>query len=203
MERQNRYPGYRVLEQRGHWDNATRRVVLDRDHNVPPFRHFDQEQQLLLNALCDRIIPQDDKPQEWRVPIAPWIDAMAGSAATDGFRYEDLPPVQDAWKRGFEGLDETSRELFGLSFVNLSLENQDKVLSSIRNGNPPGETWKKLPARRWWKYIVLRHVSGVYYAHPYAWDEIGYGGPAYPRGYMALSFGNPEPWEVDEEPDRL
>ncbi len=48
---------------------------------------------------------------------------------------------------------------------------------------------------------MLRHVSGAYYAHPYAWDEIGYGGPAYPRGYMALSFGNPDPWDVDEEPD--
>jgi hypothetical protein len=29
----------------------------------------------------------------------------------------------------------------------------------------------------------------VCYAHPYAWDEIGFGGPAYPRGYGALNFG--------------
>jgi hypothetical protein len=38
----------------------------------------------------------------------------------------------------------------------------------------------------------------VYYAHPWAWDEIGYGGPAYPRGYMRLENGEPEPWEVEE-----
>jgi hypothetical protein len=29
------YPGYHVLHQRGHWDDATREVVLDRVHNVP------------------------------------------------------------------------------------------------------------------------------------------------------------------------
>ena len=39
----------------------------------------------------------------------------------------------------------------------------------------------------------------VYYAHPWAWDEIGFGGPAYPRGYMRLANGLPQPWETEEE----
>ncbi len=34
---------------------------------------------------------------------------------------------------------------------------------------------------------------------PYAWDEVGFGGPAYPRGYMRLEGGKPEPWEVEEQ----
>ena len=29
-------------------------------------------------------------------------------------------------------------------------------------------------------------------------NEIGFGGPAYPRGYMRLENGAREPWEVDE-----
>jgi hypothetical protein len=45
----------------------------------------------------------------------------------------------------------------------------------------------------------LRQITGVYYAHPYAWDEIGFGGPAYPRGYFALNNGAPEPWEAKEQ----
>ena len=39
----------------------------------------------------------------------------------------------------------------------------------------------------------------AYYAHPWAWDEVGFGGPAYPRGYMRLERGEPEPWEVEEQ----
>ena len=39
----------------------------------------------------------------------------------------------------------------------------------------------------------------MYYAHPWAWDEIGFGGPAYPRAYMRLENGQPEPWEKQEK----
>jgi hypothetical protein len=49
---------------------------------------------------------------------------------------------------------------------------------------------------------VLRQIAGVYYAHPFAWDEIGFGGPAYPRGYFALNHGAREPWEAKEVPAR-
>jgi hypothetical protein len=65
--------------------------------------------------------------------------------------------------------------------------------------------WQRMPAKRWWIFVASRQITAVYYAHPYAWDEIGFGGPAYPRGYFALNFGYPEPWEpreIGEEANR-
>ena len=47
--------------------------------------------------------------------------------------------------------------------------------------------------------MLVGDCCSVYYAHPWAWDEIGFGGPAYPRGYMRLEGGMPEPWEVEEQ----
>jgi hypothetical protein len=47
--------------------------------------------------------------------------------------------------------------------------------------------------------LMMQDCIEVYYAHPWAWDEIGYGGPAYPRGYMRLENGQPEPWEGNEK----
>jgi hypothetical protein len=47
--------------------------------------------------------------------------------------------------------------------------------------------------------LLLQDAIEGYYAHPFAWDEIGFGGPAYPRGYMRLENGRPEPWEVEEQ----
>ncbi|MGZ4229300.1 MAG: gluconate 2-dehydrogenase subunit 3 family protein, partial [Solirubrobacteraceae bacterium] len=32
-------------------------------------------------------------------------------------------------------------------------------------------------------------------SHPWAWNEIGFGGPAYPRGYARLGAGQRENWE--------
>jgi hypothetical protein len=196
----NRYPDADVLSQRAHWDDATRRVVLDRVHNTPQFRYFDEHQRATLEALCARVIPQSDQPVDRRVPLAPWIDARCAGGHGDGFRFEDMPAEQEAWTRGLEGLDQTARALFGgdAAFKDLDASAQDRVLETVRAGDPPGEVWQRLPAKRWWVYVALRQITGVYYAHPYAWDEIGFGGPAYPRGYFALNFGYPEPWEAHE-----
>jgi hypothetical protein len=53
----------------------------------------------------------------------------------------------------------------------------------------------------------MRGVLDAFYSHPWAWNEIGFGGPAYPRGYSR--FGSPhlqaaerEAWEGREAFDR-
>lgn len=203
----DRYPGADILGQRGHWDDATRRVVLDRVHNIPRFRFFDDHQQATLEALCARVIPQTHRPADRRVPIAPWIDARCAGHHSDGFRLDDMPSNEQAWTWGIQGLDETAAALFGeeACFCKLEEPRQHQVLERIRAGDPPGDIWQRMPAKRWWVFVALRQTTAVYYAHPYAWDEIGFGGPAYPRGYFALNFGYPEPWEareVGEEPAR-
>jgi hypothetical protein len=62
-----------------------------------------------------------------------------------------------------------------------------------------GGTWDELPAGTAWT-VVMRSVLAAYYSHPWAWNEIGFGGPAYPRGYMRLAEGpqGAEPHEAHE-----
>ena len=199
--RGGRYPGFHVLEQRRHWDDATRDVVLDRMYNVPEFQHFQGQARKTLEALCECVIPQAHLPADQRVPLAPWIDAKSISQSPEGFRFDDMPPNRQAWDWGLEGLDQTSHAMFGTAFANLSSERQGDVLQAVLRGDPPGDVWRRMPAQRWWIYVALRQIIGIYYAHPFAWDEIGFGGPAYPRGYFALNAGAREPWEVDEVPE--
>jgi hypothetical protein len=45
------------------------------------------------------------------------------------------------------------------------------------------------------------YVVQAFYSHPWAWNEIGFGGPAYPRGYGAFGspdLGEKESWEAEE-----
>jgi hypothetical protein len=44
----------------------------------------------------------------------------------------------------------------------------------------------------------MRFILAAFYSHPWAWNEIGYGGPAYPRGFARLGIGQNEPWEEAE-----
>jgi hypothetical protein len=38
----------------------------------------------------------------------------------------------------------------------------------------------------------------MYYSHPHSWSEIGFGGPANPRGYVRMYYDRRDPWEAAE-----
>lgn len=194
----DRYPDAEILAQRGHWDRATREVVLDRVTNIPEFRFFNDGERRTLEALCACVVPQDSRPPERCVAIAPWIDQRCHEALLDGFRFDDMPDERESWRAGLAGLDETAGELFQHAFADLTDDQRRTVLQAIDGGESPGDVWSRLPPRRWWRQFALRQIVAVYYSHPYAWNQIGFGGPAYPRGYASLNHGATEPWEPRE-----
>ena len=49
--------------------------------------------------------------------------------------------------------------------------------------------------------VLMRGVLSELYSHPWAWNEIGFGGPAYPRGFMR--FGDLSTEEPFESSDRV
>jgi hypothetical protein len=111
-----------------------------------------------------------------------------------------MPPDFEAYRMGLHAIDESARELHGEVFARLGHREQEEILKTLHHGECPAarDAWGKLPIERFWHLLVQDCVT-VYYAHPWAWDEIGYGGPAYPRAYTRLEGGLPEPWEVDEQ----
>jgi len=193
------YPGYHTLSQRNFWDAATRAVVLARVEQVPPIRFFTSEELPLLTAVCDRILPQDDRDDAHTIPIVNAIDERLHAGRIDGYRYEDMPPDGEAHRLGLRGIDAIARHMHEQPFIDLGPLAQDLVLQTLHRGAPPAgaEIWRRLPVDRYW-LLLVGDVVNAYYAHPSAWDEIGFGGPAYPRGYMRLE-GKPEPWEVEEQ----
>ena len=193
-----RYPGFDVLRQQDYWDEATRRLVLDRLHNIPPIRFFSPQEVETLQAVVDALMPQDDRTPERRIPIVPFIDDEQFRGENPGYRYEDMPDYRTAWRWGLEGINQTSEQLYGNQFVELGPDEKRAVLGRIQQGDAPGKVWDNIPAGRFFGAVLMRAVLDVYYAHPYPWNEIGYGGPAYPRGYYALNHGVREHWEAEE-----
>ncbi|MBV9269394.1 MAG: gluconate 2-dehydrogenase subunit 3 family protein [Acidobacteriaceae bacterium] len=199
MRQPGYYPGYSTLEQRKFWDATTRRVVEHRVNEVPPIRFFLPEELPTMTAIVSRILPQDDRLPEWQIPILNYIDERLFKNEIDGYQYEDMPSDRDAYRLGIRAIDETAKAMHGEVFAQLNALEQDHVLKSIHDGEKRAaeHIWAKMSIKRFWALLVQDCVK-AYYAHPWAWDEIGYGGPAYPRAYMRLEGGMPEPWEVDE-----
>jgi hypothetical protein len=86
-------------------------------------------------------------------------------------------------------------------FRELPINQQDAVLRAIQHNDVRSASWQGLPAKLFFSSVLLREVVSVYYAHPAAWSEIGFGGPASPRGYVRLGFDRRDPWEALERHD--
>jgi hypothetical protein len=194
------YPGFSTLKQKRYWDAATRKIVEERVSKEKPIRFFTADEARTMLAVVDRILPQDDRTDERRIAILPGIDERLYENRLEGYRFEDMPPDQEAYRIAARAFEEMARKLHGRLFHELSVREQEEILRSIHQAKPQAAqgVWKQMNIERFWAMLVADVVS-VYYAHPWAWDEIGFGGPAYPRGYMRLEEGEPEPWEVDEK----
>ena len=192
-----RYPDYDVLAEAGHWDEVTRKVVLDRVENPPPFRFFDERERETVKAFCDTVTAQDAEP---RIPVAAYVDEKLHEGSGDGYRYFDMPEDPEVWRLVARGLDDEARALGAASFAEAGEPTRLDICRRFSQAELHGGAWSGLNVSRAWA-LVLRHVCDAFYAHPWAWNEIGFGGPAYPRGYA--SFGNPElgereHWEGEE-----
>ena len=196
-----RYPGFDVLDKwdSPDWDDQTREVVRRRLEVVPPIRFFTPDEAQTLEAVAERIVPQPDRAESERVPIVPWIDEKLYEDRRDGYRYEELPPQREAWRLGLEGIEEAARALFGgRPFADLDPLSQDVVLRHVERGDPPGAAWDRLPARRFFRDVLSTTIVKLYYAHPAAWNEIGYSGPSSPRGHVRKWEGGVDPWDARE-----
>jgi hypothetical protein len=193
-----RFPGYDVLDKRWteSWNEITRKVI-DRRLAVPREpRFFSVAEWRTLNAVCDRIMPQPkERPP---VPLAAYVDQKITDGMLDGFRYAQLPPQGEAWRRGLAGLNQAALHTHDEPFHGLPADLQDDFLHRMQRGELSGEAWGDMPCAMFFEHRVIPDITHAYYAHPVAWSEIGFGGPASPRGYVRMGLNRRDPWEAVE-----
>ena len=166
----------RTLLATDHVTDATRQVLTER-LNTPPRQptFFAADEFALLQAICDRLIPQDNRPEP--IDVAGGIDERLSQNKSNGWRYDVMPADADAYRQALAGVEETAQSLFQQPFRQLSGDQQNKVIGLIQTGDAPGDTWQTLPADRFFEEL-LAEASENYYSHPLAQEEIGYVGMA-------------------------
>lgn len=187
-----RYPDYDVLEQTEHWDEATRKVVLDRVERLPPIRFFSEREVATLGTFCDLVMAQDSPP--W-IPVLAMVDEKLYANRGEGYRHEDMPPDPEAWREVARMLDSAAAKRGSEDFAVAERATQLRIIERFSNGELD---WDGLPVDKAWA-LVMRDVLGAFYSHPWAWNEIGFGGPAFPRGFARLGAGQREHWETPPE----
>jgi hypothetical protein len=199
-----RFPDYDVLESVANWDAATRAVVLARLTVDGRFEFFSAQEEPALRAFCDVVLAQDHDP---RVPVAELVDAKLAAGRLDGYRYDGMPDDRETWRLSLAGLDAVADRWHRSSFASCAARDREGIVQEFAHGRLSGGPWERLSVERAWE-VCTRMMLEAFYSHPWAWNEIGFGGPAYPRGYMRLGpLSTLEPHErpgaTGEDPVRV
>ena len=186
-----RFPGFDVLGQAGHWDPVTAELITARTGPPPRPRFFTEAEQASAAVLLDQLTGQCDEPAG--VPVLEMVDARLAAGETDGWHYADMPEDGQAWRDTLGYLDKDAHDRCGTSFAAAPRHDQAAIIQAVQDARE----WHGLNAPRVWS-LWTRYACTALYSHPHAWSEMGFPGPAYPRGYKNAGVGKREPFEVGD-----
>lgn len=192
-----RFPGFDVLNQAPHWDQVTKDLIEARVRTPPrAVTFFSDTERGCAHALLNDLTGQDR--DDARVPVTQMVEARLAAGETDGWRYADMPEDGQAWRDTLGYLDADARDRCGTSFAETGEEDRHRLIQAVQDLS--GEDWHGLPAKHVWS-LWTRYACTALYAHPDVWAEMGFSGPAYPRGYKNIGVDKLEPYEVrDADP---
>ena len=157
-----------------------------------PLRFFTAAEEAVARPLLDLLLAQDGEPgfrssQHGRRPARRAARPTAGTTTTCP---RTRRPGSDTWRP----LDEDARTAYRRGFADLHRRRAGRSLVQPVQDAGDGR-WHGLRADRVWS-LWTRYACAAFYSHPWAWNEIGFRGPAYPRGYKNRGVDGREPWEV-------
>ncbi|MGH8260986.1 MAG: gluconate 2-dehydrogenase subunit 3 family protein [Steroidobacteraceae bacterium] len=195
---EERYPGYDVLTKRHtlSWNRKTREVIAERLRTPREPRFFDVHELATVHAIAAHVTPQPhDRPP---IPIAELIDHKLYVNRQDGYREAGMPREREAWRRGIAALDAESQREHECAFRELDAASQLTLLQRMERGDLHASAWEGMPPRTFFKRRLLTDLVDAYWSHPIAWSEMGFGGPASPRGYVRMGYDARDSWEAAE-----
>jgi hypothetical protein len=159
---------------------------------APDIRFFTPAEQATATALCDQLLGQREVSG---VPVVNMIDSRLAEQQTDGWSYLDMPEDAQAWRDTLAALDSDATDRFGKAFATCAADQQAALIQAVQDLG--AEDWHGLPAAHVWS-LWTRYACTAFYSHPSVWNEIGFPGPAYPRGYKNPGIDSREPFEVKD-----
>jgi len=195
-EYRTHYPKFNVLNAEEHWDPHTREIVdkrLDTETFFPP-QFFSEQEIVTLYHLCSVLL--DDQ----RKPIIDFVvhhfDSTLSASIGESQRKIGVPEQSTLIRGGLAMLNQVCTQRFGKDFTTLEENLKIQIVTELMQGNLTfPSTTQNIPVKDFANKILSESVA-AYYSHPTTWSEIGYAGPAYPRGYVRSELGLTDPWEA-------
>ncbi|MBS4026724.1 MAG: gluconate 2-dehydrogenase subunit 3 family protein [Clostridia bacterium] len=188
------YPDYDVMASIDEWDDHTKEIVLKRLGPFPEKRFLEEQEVRKLRLIIKHLVYDNrDEILDW---ILSYIDQRLHSEIGENQRKLKAPPEKLLIREGLKTLDKLAEKLYYQSFADAGTKEQFEMLASIQLGKAANiPEWATIPQKDLFDKLLDMIIS-AYYSHPTIWSEMGYGGPAYPRGYYRIELPWTDPWEA-------
>jgi hypothetical protein len=144
------------------------------------------------------LLVNDDTPDVLHFVVA-HIDQSLHQSPGESQRKAGVPEAAALIRAGLKAIEQGAKSQYGSPYMNLDIAEQKRYLQHLSESiAKPQEVWTAIPQEALFQKLQNLTVE-AYCSHPKVWSEIGYAGPAYPRGYVRAQLGQLDPWEAQPE----
>ncbi|WCR28666.1 gluconate 2-dehydrogenase subunit 3 family protein [Paenibacillus thiaminolyticus] len=197
MAQHSHYPSFDVMKERHEWDDHTQSIVMSRakPNNV---LHFLTPPEAGLIRRIGSLLVGDETPEVLDFVLV-HIDRTLHQSPGESQRKAGVPEAPKLLRAGLHALEQADQALHSSSFMDLDAADQKQYLQDMsQSAAKPIGIWNGIPQAELFRKLLNLTVE-AYCSHPKVWSDIGYAGPAYPRGYVRTQMGQLDPWEAQPE----
>ncbi|TDF99480.1 gluconate 2-dehydrogenase subunit 3 family protein [Paenibacillus piri] len=197
MAGQSHYPSFEVMNEQDEWDDHTQTIVTSRLKPNINLQFLTSKEAELVKRISSLFV--NDQTPEVLDFVVGHIDQTLYQSPGESQRKADVPKAPELIRAGLQAIEQGVQEQYTSAFLELDMAEQKQYLQYISESiAKPQEVWDGIPQEALFKKLLnLTYES--YCSHPKVWSEIGYAGPAYPRGYVRTQLGQLDPWEAQPE----
>ncbi|MFD0710928.1 gluconate 2-dehydrogenase subunit 3 family protein [Paenibacillus sp. GCM10027626] len=197
MEKQSHYPSFSVMDEQDEWDDHTQTIVTSRLKPKKNLQFLTGDEAAMIKRISSLFV-NDQTPEVLDFVLA-HIDKTLYQSPGESQRKAGVPAAAELIRSGLQAIEEGAEAQYASSFLSLDIAEQEQYLQQISNSTAePQKIWGGIPQKELFKKLLSLTVES-YCSHPKVWSEIGYAGPAYPRGYVRTQLGQLDPWEAQPE----
>lgn len=197
MAQHSHYPSFDVMKERHEWDDHTQSIVMSRakPNNV---LHFLTPPEAGMIRRIGSLLVGDETPEALDFVLV-HIDRTLHQSPGESQRKTGVTEAPKLLRAGLHALEQAAQASHSSSFMDLDAAAQKQYLQDMsQSAAKPIGIWNGIPQAELFRKLLNLTVE-AYCSHPKVWSDIGYAGPAYPRGYVRTQMGQLDPWEAQPE----
>ena len=121
--------------------------------NQSPWRFFTIDEARTLASMVDQIVPPDQDAGAAWAGVVNYIDRQLCGP---------FQSLQNTYRQGLAGVDQSSQSLYGRLFADLESSQQIEVLRQLESRKAPGPAWKQQSSSEFFSAVVDHTMQGYY-----------------------------------------